>query len=264
MGTLALGASVTALAYVPLMLIALLSDIHGNREALDACLAHARSMRAERFVFLGDYVGYGADPSYVVDTVVRMVEDGAVALLGNHDEAIARPSESMNALARAAIDWTRARLDSTQAAFLQKLPLLLEQGECLFVHASAYAPAAWLYITDEIQAERSMTSTPRRLSFCGHVHVPALFHMAPGRPASHHCPVPDSRVPLMPSRRWLAVIGAVGQPRDGNPAACYAVLDHERSTLTYFRVPYDIDAAAQKIVKAGLPPALAARLFGGR
>ncbi|HZY22018.1 MAG TPA: metallophosphoesterase family protein, partial [Beijerinckiaceae bacterium] len=84
----------TALAYVPLMLIALLSDIHGNREALDACLAHARSMRAERVVFLCDYVGYGADPSYVVDTVVRMVEEGAVALLGNHDEAIARPSES--------------------------------------------------------------------------------------------------------------------------------------------------------------------------
>ena len=79
MGTLALGALVTALAYVPLMLIALLSDIHGNREALDAVLAHARSMRAQRFVFLGDYVGYGADPSYVVDTVIRMVEDGAVA-----------------------------------------------------------------------------------------------------------------------------------------------------------------------------------------
>src|SRR5215208_1910501 len=156
-GDAALGASVTALAYVPLMLIALLSDIHSNREALDACLAHARSMRAERFVFLGDYVGYGADPSYVVDTVVRMVEDGAVALLGNHDEAIGRPSESMNALARAAIDWTRARLDSTQAAFLQKLPLSLEQGECLFVHASAYAPAAWLYITDAQHHQHAST-----------------------------------------------------------------------------------------------------------
>ena len=85
--------------------------------------------------------------------------------------------------------------------------------------------------------------------------------MTPGRPASHHGPVPAVAVPLMPDRRWLAVIGAVGQPRDGNPAACYALLHHERSTLTYVRVPYDIDAAAQKIVKAGLPAALAARLY---
>ena len=246
------------------MLIALLSDIHSNREALDACLAHARCMRAELFVFLGDYVGYGADPSYVVDTIVRMVEDGAVALLGNHDEAIATPSESMNALARAAIDWTRARLDATQAAFLRKLPLLVEEGECLFVHGSAYAPAAWVYVTDRREAERSMANTNARVTFCGHVHVPALYHMAPGRPASHFAPVPGSGIPLMRNRRWLGVIGAVGQPRDGDPAACYALLHGERSTLTYVRVPYDIDAVAQKIIAAGLPSALAARLYRGQ
>jgi diadenosine tetraphosphatase ApaH/serine/threonine PP2A family protein phosphatase len=245
------------------MLIALLTDIHGNREALDACLGHARRMRAERFVFLGDYVGYGADPAYVVDTVACMVEDGAVALLGNHDEAIAKPSDNMNPLARAAIDWTRERLDEAQGAFLAKRPLMLEEGERLFVHASAYAPAAWIYVTDRREAERSMTATAARVTFCGHVHVPALFHMAPGRPASHHCPVPLSGIPLLPNRRWLAVIGAVGQPRDGDPAACYALLHDARSTLTYVRVPYDIDAAAAKILKAGLPPPLAMRLYRG-
>ena len=89
------------------------------------------------------------------------------------------------------------------------------------------------------------------MTFCRHVRVPALFQMTPGRPASHDRPVPAVAVPLLPGRRWLAVIGAVGQPRDGNPAACYALLHHEHSTLTYVRVPYDIDAAAQKIVKAG-------------
>src|SRR4051794_11821690 len=245
------------------MLVALLTDIHGNREALDACLEHARRMDAGRFVFLGDYVGYGADPSYVVDTVSRMVEDGAVALLGNHDEAIASPSENMNALARAAIDWTRGRLDAAQGAFLRTRPLSRQEGERLFVHASAYAPEAWNYVTDHMHAERSMTSTDCRLTFCGHVHVPALFHMTLGRPASHDRPIPGAAVPLMPDGRWLAVIGAVGQPRDGDPAACYALLHHEESTLTYVRVPYDVDAAAQKIVKAGLPPALAARLYRG-
>jgi diadenosine tetraphosphatase ApaH/serine/threonine PP2A family protein phosphatase len=245
------------------MLVALLTDIHGNREALDACLEHARRIGAARFVFLGDYVGYGADPSYVVDTVSGMVEEGAVALLGNHDEAIASPSENMNALARAAIDWTRGRLDAAQGAFLRTLPLFRQEGERLFVHASAHDPGAWAYVTGRMQAERSMASTDCRVTFCGHVHVPALFHMTPGRPASHDGPVPAVAVPLMPDRRWLAVIGAVGQPRDGNPAACYALLHHERSTLTYVRVPYDIDAAAQKIVKAGLPPALAARLYRG-
>ena len=120
------------------MLVALLTDIHGNREALDACLEHARRIGAARFVFLGDYVGYGADPSYVVDTVSGMVEEGAVALLGNHDEAIASPSENMNALARAAIDWTRGRLDAAQGAFLRTLPLFRQEGERLFVHASAH------------------------------------------------------------------------------------------------------------------------------
>src|SRR3712207_5659809 len=192
------------------MLIALLTDIHGNREALDACLDHARRMRVERFVFLGDYVGYGADPSYVVDTVARMVEDGAVALLGNHDEAVFKPSPHMNPLATAAIDWTRDQLDATQSAFLRGRPMTLEEGERLFVHASAYAPAAWLYVTDRREAERSMTATAARATFCGHVHVPAVFHMAPGcRPASHAIPAANAPISLPLDGRWLAVLGAV-------------------------------------------------------
>jgi diadenosine tetraphosphatase ApaH/serine/threonine PP2A family protein phosphatase len=240
------------------MLVALLTDIHGNRKALDACLAHARRMGAARFVFLGDYVRYGADPSYVVDTVSGMVEEGAVALLGNHDEAIASPFRDHECARPRGDRLDAGGLDAAQGAFLRTLPLFRQEGERLFVHASAHAPEAWVYVTGRMQAERSMASTDCRVTFCGHVHVPALFHMTPGRPASHHDPVPDVAVPLTPARRWLAVIGAVGQPRDGNPATCYALLGDERSTLTSVRVPYDIDAAAQKIVKTGLPPALAA------
>ncbi|MDF3061418.1 MAG: metallophosphoesterase [Microvirga sp.] len=248
---------------IPLMLIALLTDIHGNREAFEACLHDARRMRADRFVFLGDYVGYGADPGFVVDAVAGMVEEGAVALLGNHDEAVFRPSERMNPLATAAIDWTRGRLDAAQCAFLRERPLLAEEGERLFVHANAYDPAGWDYMTDRMQAAQSMTATQCRTTFCGHVHVPAVFHMAAGARPAEFTPVPGTGIPLPPPRRWLAVIGAVGQPRDGDPAACYALLHAEESTLTYIRVAYDIDAAARKIVRAGLPPRLAARLYRG-
>lgn len=245
------------------MLIALMSDIHGNREALDACLDHARRMRVERFVFLGDYVGYGADPGYVVDTVGRLVEDGAVALRGNHDEAISEPSAGMNPFARAAIEWTRGQLDESQRAFLRERPYTVKEGERLFVHANAYAPDMWGYITEAVSAERSIRSTPARVTFCGHVHVPALFFMAAGRGAAHFTPIAGAGIPLIQHRRWLAVIGAVGQPRDGEPAACYALLHHERSMLTYVRVPYDIDAAAKKILDAGLPERLAIRLYRG-
>jgi diadenosine tetraphosphatase ApaH/serine/threonine PP2A family protein phosphatase len=246
------------------MLIALLSDIHANREALEACLDHARRMMAERFIFLGDYVGYGADPGYVVDSIARMVEDGAVALLGNHDEAAFGSTDRMNPLATAAIEWTRGQLDPTQFDFLRRRPVLAEEGERLFVHASAHDPAGWSYVTDRLKAARSMAATDRRVSFCGHVHVPAVFHMRSGREISHATPAADVPIPLPPDGRWLAVIGAVGQPRDDDPRACYALLDEARNTLTYVRVDYDIDAAAHKIMRAGLPARLAQRLHIGR
>jgi diadenosine tetraphosphatase ApaH/serine/threonine PP2A family protein phosphatase len=246
------------------MLTALLTDIHGNREALDACLADARERGAERYGFLGDYVGYGADPAYAVDTVARMVAEGAVALLGNHDEAVFGSTERMNALAAAAIEWTREHLDDAHVTFLRERPLSIEEGDRLFVHASAYAPRAWAYVTDRLEAARSMAATSCRMTFCGHVHVPAVFHTAPGRAISQAVPVADVSIDLSPEGRWLAVIGAVGQPRDDDPRACYVLLDEERNTLTYVRVPYDIDAAAAKILRAGLPAPLARRLYFGR
>jgi diadenosine tetraphosphatase ApaH/serine/threonine PP2A family protein phosphatase len=246
------------------MLIAVFTDIHANREALDACLADARRRGAERTVFLGDYVGYGADPSYVVDTVARLVEEGAVALLGNHDEAIFGSTGRMNPLAAAAVEWTRGRLDEKQVAFLRERLLTAEEGERLFVHANAYAPDRWGYVTDRLEAARSMAATSCRATFCGHVHVPAVFHMAPDRPISHAMPVADAPLALSAEGRSLAVIGAVGQPRDDDPRACYAMLDNAQGTLTYIRVPYDIDAAAAKILRAGLPAPLAARLYHGR
>jgi diadenosine tetraphosphatase ApaH/serine/threonine PP2A family protein phosphatase len=246
------------------MLIALMADIHGNREAFEACLAHARRVKAERFVFLGDYVGYGADPGWVVETVREQVRAGAVALQGNHDAAVLGFDDDMNADARAAIRWTRGRIDADARAFLSGLPLTIRDGDILYVHANAWAPGAWGYVLGPVEAERSLCRTEARVTICGHVHAPALYAMAPGRPACGHTPVPGVAVPLLATRRWLAVMGAVGQPRDGNPAAAYGLLDDARHALTIVRVAYDVEAAARKIIAAGLPPRQAARLFLGR
>ena len=247
------------------MLIALLSDIHGNREALEACLDHARRSRVDGYMFLGDYVGYGADPAWVLDAVMAHVERGALALLGNHDEAAIGSGEGMSANARIAIEWTRDRLDAGHRRFLAGLPLAIEDGERLFVHANAWAPGDWDYVTGPLEAERSLGRTRSRTTFCGHVHAPAMYHMkADQRGARPFRPVAGCAVPLLAQRRWLAVIGAVGQPRDGDPDACYALLNHERNELAFVRVPYDVEGAARKIVRAGLPPRLAARLHEGR
>jgi diadenosine tetraphosphatase ApaH/serine/threonine PP2A family protein phosphatase len=245
------------------MRIALFTDIHGNREALAACLEHAGRQDVGRFVFLGDYVGYGADPAWVIDTIRSEVERGAVAVLGNHDAAVLTGPADMNDLAAQAIEWTSAQLDQERQDFIASLPLSVTDADRLYVHANAYAPGGWDYVTDLYSASRSIIATRAHVTFCGHIHVPALYHMsATGKFASFD-PVDRVEIPLSSHRRWLAVIGSVGQPRDHNPAACYAVLDVQRSVLTYIRVPYDIETAARKIRDAGLPIGLARRLFEG-
>jgi diadenosine tetraphosphatase ApaH/serine/threonine PP2A family protein phosphatase len=245
------------------MRIALLSDIHGNREALSACLEHARRHEVDRFVFLGDYIGYGADPSWVVDTVRSEVERGAIAVLGNHDAALKEGTGGMNEQAAEALDWTSQQLDTAQRDFLLNLPLQAKEADRLYVHANAYAPEAWGYITDLYSASRSIIATQAHVTFCGHIHVPALYHMSMTGKFASFDPVDRVDIPLSAQRRWLAVIGSVGQPRDHNPAACYAVLDDQRNVLTYIRVPYDVETAARKIRDAGLPLMLSVRLFEG-
>lgn len=247
------------------MRIAILSDIHANREAFDACLAHAARQNVGRYVFLGDLVGYGADPQYVVDRVTRFAEEGAVVLKGNHDEAATQgANDGMNEYARKAIEWTHAALDDASRQFLGALPLFVEEEDRLFIHSEATAPPDWRYITDAATAERSMRATIQRLTFCGHVHIPQLYNMSPQKPAQYFDPKPNTPIPLIGQRQWLAVMGAVGQPRDKNPAAAYAVLDLARKDVTYFRIAYDMQPTAQKIHDSGLPAILAARLFVGR
>jgi diadenosine tetraphosphatase ApaH/serine/threonine PP2A family protein phosphatase len=244
--------------------IALIADVHANRQAFAACLARARELGAERLVLLGDFVGYGADPEWAVDTARELVAEGAVALQGNHDAAIANPREQMNAKAQIVIEWTRGRLDAGQRDFLTGLPLTVREDDRLYVHADASAPKRWLYVTSSEEARACLAATDARLVFCGHVHVPAIYSLSVVAKITSFQPVTDVPVPLLARRRWLIVLGSAGQPRDGNPAASFAMLDTDAQTVTFARAPYDTDEAAAAIVTNGLPVAFAERIKVGR
>ena len=246
------------------MKIAVITDLHANREAVQAVLDHASGQQVDRHAFVGDFVGYGADPAWVVDQIRVHVKGGALAVLGNHDAAVVRGAlPTMRPDARLVVEWSRAQLDESQVAFLAALPLSLEMGELLFVHANAYEPAAWGYVQGRLEARRSMLATRSRITFCGHMHEPRLYHLSPLGKMGDFTPTPGEPIPLLPPRRWLVIPGSSGQPRDGNPAACYAVYDDARAELAYWRVPYDQETASAKIRAANLPPALATRLAGG-
>lgn len=242
------------------MRIALLSDIHANLEALNACIAHARGQGATRFVFLGDFVGYGADPRAVVEIVARQVGEGALAVKGNHDEAVDKPSSYFNDAARAAIVWARETLTAEQRRFLADLPLTVREGDICFVHASAAAPARWNYIDSPSTAQRCVDATDATYTFCGHLHEQVLYFESGQKRMREFRPVPGTPIPIFGHRRWLAIVGTVGQPRDRNPAAAYALFDRELRQLTFFRVAYDASAAAAKIRQCGLPESLAFRV----
>ena len=179
------------------MLIALFADIHANRQAFDACLAQARDLGAQRFVLLGDYVGYGADPDWTVTTVMELVDKGARAVLGNHDNAIGNPSEQMNLEAKIAIEWTRGELDASQRHFLAELPLTVADDDRLYVHSEATTRRVWTYVTSTVEASRSISATSAQVCFCGHIHRPAIYSMSPTAKMTAFTPVTGATVPLL-------------------------------------------------------------------
>lgn len=243
--------------------IAILTDIHANREALTAVLADLEQRRAERIVILGDVVGYGPDPEWCTDRVRALVEGGAKLVLGNHDAALTDPDASMNITAKRAINWTRPRLSPEQTAFLTSQPFKHQEDDLLFVHASAHDSKDWIYVTSAQRAMPSFRVSPARVIFCGHVHVPQLYSQDMGGRVQAQRVVAGAGFPLIRSRRWLAVVGSVGQPRDGRPLAGWALYDTVLNELTFYRVPYDTAATVAKLRAEGLPESLAMRLHAG-
>lgn len=250
------------------MKLALLSDIHANLQALDACLAHAENQGADQFAVLGDLVGYGADPVAVIQRLQKMAADGALVIKGNHDASAVVPPQEVNNVGDSTAQWTHAQLDVEQCNFLAHLPLTIHHDNVLLVHASVDNPELWRYVTDQRSATVSLdacSSWPDvRYVFGGHVHLQTLYYRGAGTGLMKFAPTPGVAVPVPKHRHWLATIGSVGQPRDGNPQAMYAIFDTQKLLLTFHRVSYDYEAAASAIRRAGLPAYFADRLETGR
>jgi diadenosine tetraphosphatase ApaH/serine/threonine PP2A family protein phosphatase len=240
------------------MRYAVLSDVHGNLEALHAVLADCAG-RVDGVLCLGDLVGYGADPGACVDV---MAERAQLLVAGNHEWGVTgRLSlEWFNPLARAAAEWTAGILDPAQGAWLAGLPLTARLGEATLVHASPLRPDAWTYVLSAADGYAAFAAFDTRLAFVGHSHQPGYWARGPEGGAWRAGAV-DLR--LAPSQRYLVNVGSVGQPRDGDPRASYALWDAAADRVSIRRVPYDLAQARRKIVAAGLPRFLADRLASG-
>lgn len=258
-----------------LMKLAFLSDIHANLQALEACLDHARLQGVEQFAFLGDFVGYGGNPIEVVERVQDLVAKGAYAVKGNHDEMAVNVPTATDNMGASTAAWTHATLSSDQKTFLEQLPLSVSIEQVLLVHASADNPEKWRYVTDERSAAASLDAawvsssastgnSPAQWVFGGHVHHQSLYYKGLSGGLMPFTPTPGVLIPVPKHRRWLATVGSVGQPRDGNADAMYAIFDTQRHTLAFQRVGYDHESAAAAIRSAGLPAFFADRLETGR
>ncbi|WP_342128741.1 metallophosphoesterase family protein [Hydrogenophaga sp. OTU3427] len=247
------------------MKLALLSDLHANLQAVEACLAHARAQGAERVALLGDLVGYGPQPAEVMDLVQRLAAEGAVVLQGNHDEMAVSPPADTATHGNATAAWTAAQLSDAQRRYLAGLPLTWHGPQLLLVHASAQQPERWRYVEDERSASTSLDAAQQLHGdvthvFGGHVHHQRLFYRGAGQQLMRFDPRPGVPVPTPRHRRWLATVGSVGQPRDGDPRAMYALFDSRAAVLTFHRVAYDHHAAAQALRHSSLPAILAEQL----
>jgi diadenosine tetraphosphatase ApaH/serine/threonine PP2A family protein phosphatase len=242
---------------------AIFSDVHANLEALEAVLAHAERQRVDQYLCLGDVIGYGANPNECVERV-RALEP-SVCLRGNHDAAAvdARERVFFHEVALEGIHYSALHLSPENAEYLRALPYVYrDHPRMMGVHASPFRPEAWEYVLDTIGAERAFEAmVPARVAFIGHSHAPVVF-VDDGSVQRY----PTALEPLhldLARRRYVMNVGSVGQPRDGNPDASYVVYDDQSDEVIHHRVRYDREKAAEKILRAGLPPVLAERLLIG-
>jgi diadenosine tetraphosphatase ApaH/serine/threonine PP2A family protein phosphatase len=249
--------------------IAILADVHGNLEALSAVFEDLEGRSADRLFFLGDAVGYGADPEPCLE---MLLSRASLLIVGNHDHAAADPQEDLDAFhpdAAAALIWTRGALSPGSAEVLRALPLACEEEGIQLVHGSPCRPEAWDYVLSAEDAERAFNASPSRFVVVGHTHIPAahaeleckrLFSGVFRRIKA----LDPGSLRLEPRCRYILNPGSVGQPRDGDPRAAYAILDPKAGMYELVRVAYDVDRASEKIKRAGLPGILAERLRSGR
>jgi len=228
--------------------------VHSNLEALDAVLAAMPA--GAKILVLGDIVGYGPDPNAVIE---RLRAVRAHAVMGNHDAAVLNPVllDWFNPHAAASSRWTSGALTPESRRYLAALPTYGKLGRHRLVHGSPRKPYMWEYILEELQALEIILAFGVRYCFFGHTHLPRIFTLQ-----GEQIPEPGDWIALPEAA--LVNPGSVGQPRDGNPHASFAVLDLAGARVQYHRVPYDVGRTQEKIRGAGLPEVEAARLALGR
>lgn len=241
------------------MRTALISDIHGNLQALQAVLEDIGGQNVDEIHCLGDIVGYGAAPVACLDLVA---DHCRVKLMGNHEFAALglQSTEHYNEAAKTSNDWTTAQLDDRARAMISDFSMEANLDDMYLVHASPFQPDQWHYVFDRRSAQAALGAMPGKLGFCGHTHIPSVISdnpTGPPRSRAGHDIEPD------PERRYLVNVGSVGQPRDNDPRACYVIYDHDEAFLTFRRVEYNIDAAQKTMLTAGLPEVLSQRLSTG-
>lgn len=269
------------------MRYAILSDIHGNLEALEAVLDKCGALEVDKYILLGDVVGYNANPKECLDIIRDL--DLAGAVKGNHDEYAANNDDvlsSFNPHARAAVLWTKSQLSFDDRAYLASLPMRMTiKGTFItIVHATLDSPDSWGYIFDEHHAADNFSYQFTQLCFCGHSHVPIAFSK---KPLALQATKVIDEVKVWSDRReesgealdttvfdcvgfelqagykYLMNVGSIGQPRNKDPRASFAIYDSVDRYVTRYRVPYDYTITQAKILAEGLPERLAERLSQG-
>ena len=236
------------------MKTAVISDVHSNIEALTAVFSDLEHAAIERVICLGDIVGYGADP----DDCLHLVKEKCdIVIRGNHDNAVSGLDEdsSFNPEAAEAIYWTHNRISEEWRSYLSSLPMLFEENDVVYVHSSPHKPENWSYIVSREDALYEFRYFKGGAAFIGHSHISGIF--------CHDGDTFDEEVILNENKRYIINVGSVGQPRDGNPNAAYAVYDDAMASVKINRVAYDVESAAEKIRNAGLPSFLSSRLTAG-
>lgn len=236
------------------MKIAIISDIHGNLEALTEVFNYIDENNVNIVYCLGDIVGYGPNPNECVDLIIKNCEK---TIIGNHDHAVLGLTsiEYFNDFAKLSTVWTANNLSERSKDFLLSLDFQFKTEDFLLVHSSPSEPESWNYILSETDAKYEFKFFDQKICFVGHSHYPVIFSK---RGYSRR-----NKVKLNTSNKYIVNVGSTGQPRDGDSRACFSLFDPEQNAVEFVRLEYDIDKTRKKIKKAGLPMFLADRLKKG-
>ncbi|MEA1980050.1 MAG: metallophosphoesterase family protein [candidate division Zixibacteria bacterium] len=242
------------------MKFALISDIHGNLEALTAVLKDIEKNKVDTIHCLGDVIGYGCDPVACLNIVNKNCE---IKLMGNHEHLLLGlySMDKCNSAAKTSHEWTSKQLSDHELALIEKFQIKSIYEGCLLVHASPLKPEEWRYIVNSQQAELAFDSMDENFCFFGHSHLPMIFVENKDKPPRQ---VVGHDIIMDPDYRYLVNVGSVGQPRDNDPRASYVIVDTDEWEVLFKRVEYDIATAQSKMKKATMPELLVERLLVGK